>query len=190
MSEVQVINKGDIWQYVPGKTETTYANNNIFHTLAGTPAITALKLVINGDEVESLDYFKVGTSLELEISVPVVPTAGDVRAWGFKIDNDGNKGRMEFDITDTVFSAKVYDADGTIIASKTIPWDSDWTATEAKYRITWGERYVCFSVNGTIVANFQDQSDFTTQTLSKKPMPIHIQNDNADALNVALISIY
>uniref|UniRef100_A0A6M3K891 Uncharacterized protein n=2 Tax=viral metagenome TaxID=1070528 RepID=A0A6M3K891_9ZZZZ len=190
--DVNITRPNNLWQYVPGKTEGSYVSGDFFSTISGTPSIASNKLRINTAEVESLASF-FGGSLELLINVPVEPTAGDVRAWGFKIDNDGNEGRVEFDITDTDFTANLYDASGTVVASKTIDWDATWTAAEARYRISAAERNYIFAVNDTIVARFEygRNNDITEdKILSRKPVSIHIQNGNADNMDVGLVSVY
>ena len=184
---VQIVRQGEIWQYNP-LTEG-YTNDDVFHAITGTPAVSSNKLRLNADEVISYDKrFKNG-SMEFLITIPTAPASGDVRQIGLK--NNDNKGAMLFDITDTAFTAKVYDASGTIIATKTINWSSGWTAAEARYRISWGERDVYFAINDTIVARFEagvDKDITEDKIIGKNPIAIYLKNSNSDNMDVSLIN--
>lgn len=187
--ESQIVRRGEIWQYNPA-TEG-YSADDVFHALTGTPAISSSKLRLNQDEVITFDKrFQFG-SVEFYLTIPAVPTAGDIRQWGFK--NNGNDGLMVFDITDDAFTAKVYDSSGTSVASKTIEWDDDWTATEARYRITWAERSVYFAVNDVIVARFEDGWDkdiIDSDIMNKLPMALYLKNSNDDSFDISLINYF
>jgi hypothetical protein len=190
--DVNIARANGIWQYVPGITETSYTTGSFWRTISGTPSIASNKLRLTSAEAETMNSF-LHSSVELLVNVPVAPTAGDVRAWGFKLDTDGNKGRAEFDITGAVFSAKVYDASGTIIATKVIPWNVAWSAAEARYRISTSERDIVFAIDDTIVARFEAgrNNDITEdKVMSKKPIAVHLQNGNADNMDVALVSVF
>lgn len=185
--DVSIVRSGDIWQYNPAVEG--YSADDVFHPLTGAPAISSGKLRLNADEIITYDKkFQYG-NLEFLITIPVAPTAGDVRQFGFK--NNDDKGLMVFDFTGAVFSAKVYDAGGTLIATKTIPWDTDWTATEARYRIAWNNRNIYFIIDDTIVARFDEGFDkdvVPADIMNSQPMGIYLINSNADNMDVALIN--
>lgn len=183
--DVRVIRKGDIWQYNPAIRD--YTDDDVFHAISGTPAISSNKLRLSGDEVITYDsVFQFG-SLEFYFTIPTAPATGDVRQFGFK--NNGDCGKMIFDVTDAVFSAKVYDSAGTLIDTKTIEWDSDWTAAEARYTITWNERSIFFLVNDVIVARFEDGADIEdSDNLNRLPLAGYIKNTNVDNMDLSLLN--
>lgn len=126
--------------------------------------------------------------VEFALAIPAVPTAGDVRSWGLKGYQTGNRGRMEFNIAGAVFSAVCYDEDGNLVsAAVPITWKAAWTATETLFRISWKESGVVFSI-GTItagvvawevVAKFAIQGHDVNNRSSKLPSVLHIKNANA-----------
>lgn len=189
MTDVQITREGKIFKYSP--LVDGYSNGDIFKTLTGTPAISSNLLRLNADEIGSLESFR-NASLEIYATIPAVPTAGDVRALGFKSLDNGNLGRCEFEVNDAVFSAVVYDAGGTLIERRTINWSSAWTALPARYRVTTFETGVVFAINDTIVARYdraEDKEIISSDKLSKQPLEIHVSNSNADNLDVTSISV-
>jgi len=163
--------------------KTNGYDTNIWNTISGVPSVASGKLVLNNAEVNSFAAFT-KCSIEFLMTIPTAPTLGDSRAWGLKTYNYGNKGRIEFDITDTNFTAKVYDDSGTIIESIPITWDTNWTNTEARFRISFSERNVFFSVNDVIVARFQEVN------VTENPLALHIINGTADNLLFAAVSAF
>jgi len=185
--DVQITRSNDIWQYDP--SIDGYTDDTVFKTISGTPAISAGKLRLSNAEIISKSAFR-NSNLEINMTIPTAPTAGDVRQFGFKLYNDGLDGRTEFDIADTVFSAKLYDRDGTIISAKVINWSSAWTAAEAKYGISVSETNVFFKINNTIVAKFEYSKDLTTKYITKNPLSIHFDNNLVDNLDITSISVF
>lgn len=178
--DVKITRSNDIWSFDPqvgGYDET------LWKTITGTPAIAGTILRLTSAEIISYQVFK-NLSVEFAVTVPTAPATGDSKAWGLKNYSKGNKARAEFDITDAVFTAKVYDESGTVIASKTITWDATWTAAEARYRISISERNVFFAVDDTIVARFEDVN------VAKSPVSLHIVNADADNLDVGAVVAY
>ena len=167
-----------------------YSDGDIFATVSGTPAISSNNLRLTSAEIVSVRAFR-NMNVEMYMNIPTAPTAGDDRQFGMKNLNDGNIGRMEFDITGAVFTANVYDREGVIIESKVINWDTDWTAEDVRYRISFSERLVLFTVDDTIVARYESGIDheITADTeLSKRPLCIHITNGNADNINILTVN--
>lgn len=185
--DINIVRKGEIWQYNPA-TEG-YSADDVFHELTGSPAIVSSKLRLNQDEIITYDKRFLLGSLEFYLTIPFIPTAGDVRQFGFK--NNDNKGALLFDITDDVFTANVYDSAGTLISSKTVNWDANWTATEARYRISLSERSVYFAINDIIVARFESGADkdiIDSDLMFKNPLGIYLKNSNNDSTDVSLIN--
>jgi len=184
--DVQITRSNDIWKYSP--LTDGYSDGDFFGTISGTPAIASNKLRLNAAEIASISSFK-NASVEMLLTIPVVPTAGDVRIFGWKAMDDGDLGRAEFEVTDDEFFASVYEPDGTLIASKPIPWDSDWTADIARYRISMSENNIFFAINNVIVARFENTKEITADVaLVKKPLEIHVSNENSDNLDITSIN--
>jgi hypothetical protein len=163
--------------------KTSGYDTNIWNTISGTPTVATGKLKLNTAEINSFAAFT-KCSVEFLMTIPTAPTSGDSRSWGLKVYNYGNKGRIEFNITDTNFTAKVYDDSGTLIDSIPITWDSNWTNIEARFRITFSERNVFFSINDVIVARFQEVD------VTENPLALHIINSVADDLLFAAVSAF
>jgi len=185
--QVEVVKQGQIWQYNP--LSEGYTDDDVFNTISGTPAISSNKLRLNAAVVQTYDKRFQNGSLEMLITIPVAPTSGDIRSFGLK--NNDNKGAMLFDIADAVFSAKAYDAGGTLIDTFTINWDTDWSATEARYRISWGRDAIVFAIDDTIVARL-DTGEYgniaTDDVLSRQPINIYLNNTNSDNMDISLIN--
>lgn len=154
-------------------------NTTFWKTLSGTdPGITSNKIRINAREIATFGVYLFG-DIEFTITVPAVPTAADARSWGFKSPSLGDRGRVEFDITGTTFSAKVGDNGGTVTTT-TIPWLSTYTNTATRFRISWTGQRVTFQVNELTVAT----SDLTQSDI---PLQTHVNNGNADNMDVTAI---
>lgn len=191
MVDVQITRNNDIFKYDPAVDG--YSDGDLFKKVegAGTPAISSGKLRLNAVGIISMESFK-NCGLSINMLIPTAPTAGDSRVWGFKSYNDGDMGRCEFVIADAAFTAKVYDRAGTLIGSKTINWNSDWTNTAARYRINISESNVFFYINDVAVARFQDGigREITAGVkLRKFPVEIHINNANSDNVDITSISV-
>jgi len=172
---------------------------NIIEAVQGTVATTGsaptLKWRLNADEYVLYDPASPILDIEFPITVPVKPTAGDVRAWGFKTPGLLNRGRIEFDITATVFSCLAYDEDGTqltvyntsgaALSSGAYTWDdTNWTNKEIKYRIINDGKQIKFLVEGTVIAQTQ-----TPCKVSTLPTHVHLRNDNADNMDLKAIIV-
>lgn len=150
---------------------------------------------VNADEIATYDAYSPIIDIEFPITVPAAPTSGDVRAWGLKSPGLGNRGRIEFDITGSVFSARPYDETGTLLtvrspstgqalASNAITWDAAWTNTLVRYRIQHFNSRINFLINETVYA-------YTDVAAANPGIPNHghIINSNADNMDVRAIII-
>jgi len=186
--DTQITRSNEIWFYDP--QVDGYSDGDIFKTLSGTPTISSNLLRINAAQIISLSSFR-NSNLEFYLTIPTAPVAGDDKTFGFYNINDGNIGRVEFDITEAVFSAIVYDNEGTEIDTKVIDWDTDWTATATVYRISISENNIFFAIGDTIVAKFENGKDITAGTkLSKRPIAIHVANADADNVDITSITVF
>lgn len=186
---VQIVRTGDVWGYNP--LSEGYTEDAVFSAVAGTPTISSNKLRLNAASIITYDKVFLNGSMEIQMIIPAVPTTGDDREFGLKDTATSTKGAMLFDVTDDVFTAKVYDASGVLVASKVINWNADWTNEEANYRITWTERDVYFVINNVIVARVEggfDKDIVSADILSKKALHLYIANANSDNMDISLIS--
>lgn len=167
---------------------------NILVAVQGTIATTGSapnKLWrVNADEICTYDSYAPIVDIEFPLIVPVGPTASDVRAWGLKTPGMGNRGRIEFDITDAVFSLRPYDEAGTLLpvfspttgqalASNAFTWNVAWTATLTRFRIQVMGGRIDFLVNETVVG-------FANASVSALPAIAHhghVINSNADNMD-------
>lgn len=155
------------------------------------------RLVLNADGFHTKTFLRYA-DVEFCVTVPVAPTSGDVRKWGFSNPNLNNRGRMEFDITGAVFSVYCYDEkgnpldnnDGAASGNRVIAWDPAWTNTQVVFRIIWKETGVTFQI-GTITggvvtfvtyAKFAIPGHTVNAHACRMALPLHVQNSNADSM--------
>lgn len=145
---------------------------------------------VNADEIATYDSFSPFLDIEFPLIVPTAPTASDVRAWGFKTPGLGNRGRVEFDITDTVFSLRPYNETGTLLsvfnpttnealASNAFTWSASWTATLTRFRIQMSGQRIDFLVNETVIGF----ANMNVSALPALPHHAHVINLNADNMD-------
>lgn len=104
-----------------------------WHTLTGAPAIVGTNLVFNN--ASAVGKADIGRGeITMSLIVPTAPTAGDTRSWGLAQTNLG--AFAMFRITDTYFTAEVYDGYGNYKVEQ-IPWLAAWTNTETEYKIKY-----------------------------------------------------
>lgn len=110
-----------------------------------------------------------------------------MRAWGFSSPNLGNRGRIEFDVTDAVFSVRAYANDGsTVLLNETITWDAAWTNTATRFRIQWGKNGIRFYLNDTQVRATQIEGS-VNPVVPNIPLAIHMRNGVADNMDMVAI---
>lgn len=174
---------------------TGWDPNNFARTSgAADPTVVSSKLRFNANGMTSRIYARFADA-EYPVNVPQAPTAGDTRKWGFFNPGMIDRASAYFDINGTTFSCKVYDDDGNAVLNKAITWDAAWTATEVKYRIIWYKSEIRFLIDGTVVARtgqVTDPSFPNAKSTTKKQIPapmVHIQNDEADDMDVGVIVV-
>lgn len=187
--DVQITRTGGTFLYDAFRDQY---DTNIIQDLAGVPVMAANKLLISAADICTYTAGS-NANLEMLISIPVAPVAAQSKVFGFKSPATGNRGAMVFDITDDVFTAKVYNLAGTAtLFSYTIPWSAAWTATETKFRISATERLVVFAIEDVIVAQYNQPQSATisAKSLSRCPIPIRVTNVNADNLLIGTLALY
>jgi hypothetical protein len=159
-------------------------DTSFWKTLSGSdPSISSNKVRINNREIVSYSFYAQQGSYEYTLNVPTVPTASDVRSWGLKCPSLDNRGRIEFDVTDTVFSAKVFDDTGNALLNSPIAWSSAWTATDTRFRIDVTEFGIDFFVNEIKLSSLESSN------LPTLPVSLHIKNGLADNLDFTVLAI-
>jgi len=146
-------------------------------------------LVINANGFHTKTFQRYA-ALEMSVTIPSAPVAGHTRRFGFANPNMGNRGRIEFQIDDDVFTTVAYDNEGTLIDSKVITWDSDWTNANIVLKIIWTQSGIRFYV-GTIdtgVVTFVEvfkcasQGHDVNTRPPKLPMPVHVSSNVAESM--------
>lgn len=174
------------------------AGANIIVAVQGSITVTGSApnkvWTVNADEISTYDSYGQIVDIEMPLSVRTAPTLGDIRAWGLKTPGLGNRGRIEFDITDTVFSIRVYNETGTLqtvfnpmtgqaLTNAAITWDAAWTNTIVRYRIQHLGDRINFLINESIIG-FAKMPESTLPNLAQHA---HILNTNSDDMEVAAI---
>lgn len=155
---------------------------------AGTPSVSGGDLVLTQAEISTFSFYD-GADVEFTLNVPAVPTSGDVRAWGFKVPALGNRGRIEFDVTDAVFSLKVYTDAGVALLNQTVTWSASWTAADTIFKIAWQSGGIRFFIGTTQVASCGLRGNATNPTCPTLPMSIHVSNANNDSMKLSSVVV-
>lgn len=169
-------------------------DTSFIKAISGTPTVSSSKLRLNASEISTYAFFKF-IDVTFTMLIPAAPTAGDVRAWGLKIPGLGNQARIEFDITDNIFSCKVYDDYGTEILNQVVTWSATWTNAVVRYRIRFGHDGIKFFVDlnslltATCVARISMVGNEANPVLLTIPQMIHVINSNADNVDVSAIIV-
>lgn len=155
-------------------------DTNLWKTVTGTPAESGGYLVFNNAAAVGYDdIFK--ARVIYSINVPVAPTIGDVRFFGFG-QLAGNI-RVGFDITDDVISAKC--SKGSAVTLVNITWKAGWTNAVVDFEVRWQGFEVKFFINGVKYATI-NANDLG---LVYEPISLYVKNTNADNLKIANISV-
>lgn len=185
--QVEITRPGGIYYYDAYRDghDTTQIDD-----LSGTSSASSNKLLISNCDIATLVAVN-NQQVEILLSVPVAPVAAQSKVWGLQAPAGANRGAVVFVIADAVFSCKVYKADGSaVLFEKTITWDSDWTATDTRYRISLGERSIRFFIEDECVASFGDENNTVFSYFAHTPLPVRITNGNVDNLFLSSISVY
>jgi len=145
-------------------------DTGLWKTMSGVPAVVGSNIQLASASILGYADILKG-NLTFSLLIPLAPTAGDVRFWGFYQPNlDAYIG---FDITDDVFSMQTSNGNGAT-TTVTFDWQPTWTNTEHEFQIQWTAAGAAFFVDGVKVGTINDDSVPTV------PLSTYIQNDNAD----------
>ncbi len=181
MAEVIHLDKRDGYIYDPvvKQFDTTF-----WKQTAGTTTVSSNKLRYNA--AGSASYLQhIFADIEFVINVPVKPTSGDMRQWGFKNPSETTRGSVYFDITDAVFSIKVTD-DFNNSTSYTLAWsDSLFSAHAIPFRIRWEKDAINVYVNNVLITTIPQ----STITPPSGPISAYINNGNSDNMDVTYMLV-
>ncbi len=126
-----------------------------------------------------------GTTTVSSNNVPVQPTSGDSRQWGFKNPEGTTRGSVYFDITGAVFSFKVTD-DFNNSTSYTLAWsDSLFSGHAIPFRIRWDKDVINVYVNNVLITAISQ----STITPPSGPIAAYINNGNSDNMDVTYMLV-
>ena len=154
-------------------------------TITGTPATTgsgtSVKIRLTSAEMASFIEHEYADA-EFYVNVPVKPTAGDARHWGFKMVGATTPGAVYFDIAGTVFTVKSTDSFGNT-ESTTLTWvDGTYSAKEIVFRINWEPDGIFFYISGAIVAQHSTR-------IPSNALALDIKNGNADNMDTGMVVV-
>ena len=153
-------------------------DTSFWKSITGTPTIASSKIRLNADTCASY-YQVIKGNIDIPVNVPTTPSAGEAKKWGFLNPGDPTKGSMYFEIAAAVFRAVSYDNDGT--AQTTVLTFADHTA-EKIYSIEWGDDYINFLKEGTVVATHKTRVGSLAQS-------IYLHNADADNTDFGSIKV-
>jgi len=156
-------------------------DDSFFKTISGTPSVASNKIRLNSAVITSYWTLASGV-LRMNIDVPVAPTAGHSREFGFKIPATG-EGAF-FRVNGTTFEAVTAKPDGTETTT-TITWDAGWTNVNTTYQIVIGRTDITFSVGGTVKATHVKASDNFPESATH----ITFNNGVADNMDIEAFTI-
>ncbi len=148
-----------------------------WRTLSGVVTATGNGIRVNSAEcIHYGDIYK--GRLVMNLTIPVAPTAGHSRRFGFAQKALG--AYVGFRINGTVFQAETIDGDGNT-ETETITWDSSWTNTTVRYEVIWNGFSATFKINGA------RYSFLNSSAVVKHAMSIYFLNSVSDSLEVSYV---
>lgn len=151
----------------------------LWKTVSGTPAVNGTNLRLNNASmIHYGDIFK--GEMTINLTIPVGPTAGDNRKFGFNQLNSGSF--AYFQIAGTAFTAEVADGQGNT-DSIVLTWDTTWTATATEFKVVWLGIEAAFFVNGI------RQALTRVVGVPKNPLSAFVANANADNMDIKYIEV-
>lgn len=151
-------------------------------TIAGTPVISAGVLTLPTTAVTAMSCDFVKGNLEMELTIPTAPGAGDVRKWGWMAQGQGAYAYFEIDGAD--FKVSTGDGEGNT-QSETLTWNSDWDNTATLFQIRWDASGFTFLVNGGRLAKISEDLK-----MPRVPLSPYISNSNGgDTMLLSQISV-
>lgn len=151
-------------------------------TLAGAPIKSGASLTIPTTGITTMSCDFVKGNLEMELTIPTAPGAGDVRKFGWMAQGQGAYAYFEFD--GEAFKVSSGDGEGHT-QSEEITWNTDWTNVTTLFQIRWDASGFTFLINGGRVAKISDELN-----MPRVPLSPYISNETGgDTIIVQQIGI-
>jgi len=162
-------------------------DTSLFKTLVGAPAVVNSKIVLNtATIIQYADLY--GCDLTMRMIIPAVPTAGDVRYFGFGSIGFGSA--IVFAILDDVFAILTINEKG-VIKTEVATFDAAWATAPIDFEIRWRGTYADFLISGVGAVSPSNPNGSTYRindvAVPKGPLSIYFHNGNAD--NMEIVSI-
>lgn len=156
----------------------------LFTTVSGSPSVVSGVYRLN-TAATRLNFQCLHGGATWFVNVAVAPTAGHARRIGYISGLPDDRGSVYFDITGAAFTGKVVTNDGTV-RSIDIVWNTDWTAAETPFTLSWDEKMALFSVG--------EGANKTTRILNLQPgdladTPVYPYASNSVADNMDISSV-
>lgn len=158
---------------------------SFWKSISGTPAMSGNLLRFTSASAGTF-LQHIYADLEVLLTIPAKPTAGDSRKWGFILPDSSNMGAAYFEISGAVFQCVTKDIYGNT-QTTAVTWnDAAWSGNPITYRINWEAEQVIFYVNGEIVAVHSTKTNAETPNMA---LSIEIVNGNADNMDLTYLAI-
>ena len=158
-------------------------DSSFWATTTGTPAMSGTVLRFNASAASTYLQHEYA-DVEFDMTVPAVPTSGDVRTFGLQNPSSNGLGGAYFNIAGTAFTLKTYDDNGNLTTT-TLTWSAGYTATPTLFRLRWEPDQIIAYINGVIVATIQ----LSGGNIPNGPLAIRIVNGNADNMDLTYLRI-
>ena len=153
-------------------------DTSFWKTIIGTPVMASNKLRLNAETCASYSQTIKG-NIDIPVNVPTAPSAGESKKWGFLNPGDPTKGSIYFEIIGEVFRTVSYDNEGN--EEITVLTFAD-ASVEKIYGIEWGDDYIRFLKEGTVVATHSTRVGSLSQA-------IYLHNADSDNTDFGSIKI-
>jgi len=172
---------GYVYDPIIKQYDTTF-----WKSTTGTPAMSSNVLRFTSAAASSF-LQHIFADVEFNLTVPAVPTSGDVRTWGLRNPSSDSLGAVYFKIAGTAFTAEVVDSNGNT-KSVTLTWSAGYTATATSYRFRWENDMIIFYINGVVVATI-GTFEMPKNAIPENALALRIVNGNADNLDLNYLAV-
>lgn len=149
-----------------------------FQTNSGTPAVSGNKIRLNAATVTSYPEYVYG-DIEMLLTIPAAPTAGDSRIFGFKAAALSSSNYAYFNISGTTLTAVSRGLWGSSEETTTITWNSAWTAAATRFEIRIETQGTRFLIDGV------EKAFHATSAPKDAALPLYFSNVNSDNADIS-----
>ncbi len=168
---------------------TSYGLNDDVIQIIGSGGVTAVggKLRVNNGKFNTLFQFFHG-KLQMKVTIPTAPTAGDSRIIGVYSRAWGNRNAYYIYINGSNIHARTYSERSAVAESTALMWDSSWTNTPIMIEFIQRIDRVEFWI-GKLNEATRRVAVHCTTIPALTLMPVYVSNSNADNMDVHFINI-